>query len=236
MTLFIEIQDGALKGMRAPIREGLTFGRTGCDVNIQDPKVSSKHARIEARADGFFWLVDLGSSNGIRTEKLKLTELPLRPGIEFRLGQTHMVVQDAGALDLEFDPRLSLVQPTWFEGVQELAERGIKQPPQPPKEVLPFAQVVKLMITRGLQTGTEYYLGYGPRDVGGVSLDLPLYEEGLPQKCFQIKPDGRDAVLKVHADALGKVLLNGRFVETSSLKSGDMVDIGNTRIEVSFEG
>lgn len=236
MNLFIEIQDGVLQGMRAPIREGLTFGRLGCDVNIQDPKVSSKHAQIEIRQDGLFWLVDLGSSNGIRTDKLKLTELPLRAGIEFRLGQTNMIVQDADALDLEFDPALNLVAPTWHEGVRDLAERGIKLPPQQPKEVLPFAKVVKLTISRGPQTGTEYYLGYGPREVGGVSLDLPLYEEGLPQKCFQVLPEQRDAVLKVHADALGKVLLNGRFVETSSLKAGDMIDIGNTRIEVSFEG
>lgn len=236
MNLFVEIQDGDLKGLRAPIREGLTFGRAGCDVNIQDPKVSSKHAQIEIRDDGLFWLVDLGSANGIRTEKLKLTELPLRPGIEFRLGRTNMIVQDAEALNLDFDPNGGVLVPTWFDAIRDLAERGIKLPPLQPKEVLPFAKVVKLAITRGLQTGTEYYLGYGPREVGSVSMDLPLFEDGVPQKCFQVLPEQRDAVIAVHKDALGKVLLNGRFVETSSLKAGDMIDIGTTRIEVSFEG
>lgn len=235
MTLFIEILDGDLKGTRAPLREGLTFGRVGCDVNLQDPKVSSKHARVEVRDDGLFWLIDLGSSNGIRSEKLKLTEMPLRAGMAFRLGSTNMEVRDPAEMALDFDPQPERI-PSWFDRVRELSEKGIKQAIMVSREVLPFPQVVKLEFSRGPQTGTHYYLGYGPRDLGPTSLDLPLFEPGLPSKCLQLRPENDAAILKVHADSLGKVLLNGRFVETSPLKAGDMIDIGNTRIQVDFEG
>ena len=56
MDLYIEIIDGNLKGTRSRLRDGLTLGRKGCDLNIEDPKVSSKHARLEERPDGSFWL------------------------------------------------------------------------------------------------------------------------------------------------------------------------------------
>jgi FHA domain len=234
MNLFIEILDGDLKGTRAPLREGLTFGRKDCDVNIRDPKVSSKHARVEIRSDGLFWLVDQGSANGIRTAKLKLTEVPLRAGLKFRLGRTNFEVRDPAVMELDYDPA-PLAAPNWYEQIRELAERGIKQAPVVNREILPFHRVVKLGFSRGIQTGTTYFLGYGPREIGATSIDLPLFEPGLPSKCFQLMPENKDAILKVHADSLGKVLLNGLFVETSSLKGGDVIDIGNTRIEVSFE-
>ncbi|MEK7358577.1 MAG: FHA domain-containing protein, partial [Bdellovibrionota bacterium] len=87
MDLIFEIMEGELRGDRTPVREGLTIGRGGCDLNLRDSKVSAKHAKVERRADGALWLVDLGSSNAIKTEKGKVLELRLEPGLVFNIGR-----------------------------------------------------------------------------------------------------------------------------------------------------
>ncbi|MEK7358468.1 MAG: hypothetical protein AAB250_18635, partial [Bdellovibrionota bacterium] len=94
---------------------------------------------------------------------------------------------------------------------------------------------VKMKILRGLQAGTEWTVGYGPRDVGAASIDLPLYESGLPNQCFRLIPKGEDVVLKVAESAMGRVLVNGIEVENALLESGDRIDIGDTQIKISFD-
>lgn len=225
MDLFIEITDGPLKGNRTQLRNGLTLGRRGCDVNIEDSKVSSKHAQVKIHADGSLWLIDAGSANGIRVEGQRVTELALTQGMSFRLGRTDFQVLGAN-------------ERGWRRQIVELSERMIREIPVGKRregELLPFHNVLKLQFKGGIQSGTDWILGYGPREVGSSSVDLPLFEPGLPAKCFKIVPKGIDAIIRLHEDAFGKILLNGKRVETAFLRPGDMIEIGNTRIEITFE-
>ncbi len=224
VELYLEIVDGNAKGDRIPFRNGLTIGRKDCDLNIEDPKVSSKHARVEQRRDGSFWLIDLGSSNGIRAGNAKLTELALDPGISFRLGRTNLKVSG------------KKVSSEWRESIMTLTERAIKEAALPKtKDVVALERPLKFKFTRGLQAGQEWVIGYGPREVGTSSVDLPLFEPGLPGKCFQLLPKDLDVILRVHEDASRKILLNGKVIESAFLRNGDVLDIGNTRIEISYD-
>lgn len=233
MDLFLEILDGKLKGSRTPVRNGLTIGRRGCDLNIEDPKVSSKHARLELRTDGSLWLIDLGSSNGIRVGDRKMTELALDPGISFRLGRTHFALIDASAPVQAEAPNKSS---SWRSKIIAMTERGLESSAQhEQRELAAFAEPVQMVFKRGIQSGQEWTLGYGPREIGASSVDLPLYEPGLPAKCFRLTPKGRDVILRVHEDARGKIFLNGREVETAFIKAGDVLEIGNTRIEIEIK-
>ena len=62
---------------RVPVSGLCTFGRTsGNTVVLQTPKVSRRHAMIHEQ-DGEFWVVDLGSTNGIQINGERVTH-PVR--------------------------------------------------------------------------------------------------------------------------------------------------------------
>jgi hypothetical protein len=56
-----------------------------CDVQIDDPNVSRRHAEI--RRDGDAWVIaDLGSTNGVKVNGGRVAEAELHPGDEIMLG------------------------------------------------------------------------------------------------------------------------------------------------------
>jgi Protein of unknown function (DUF3662)/FHA domain len=61
-----------------------------CDVRVDDPNVSRKHA--ELRQEGAtYWLVDLDSTNGTQLNGRKITRAKLSDGDRIRLGDTDLV-------------------------------------------------------------------------------------------------------------------------------------------------
>ena len=78
-----------------PVSGHCTFGRTpGSSVILATPKASRRHAMIHEQ-DGEFWIVDLGSTNGIQVNGERVTH-PVRlrngdtiqmPGTEFKFHQ-----------------------------------------------------------------------------------------------------------------------------------------------------
>ena len=245
MDLFIEIIDGNLKGTRSPLRDGMTLGRKGCDLNLEDLKVSSKHAFLEERPDGTFWLVDMESANGIRVDGKRVNELQLVKGSAFRLGRTRFQILAAGeSADVGLQTQVKNIfgkakgQGHWREQIVHLAERVIREADlkkSPPNVLSPFAHALKLSFKRGLQSGTDWTLAYGPRDIGASSVDLPLFEPGLPAKCFRLLPSESEIEIRVEDALHGKILLNGKRFETAFIRPGDVLEIGNTQIEIGFE-
>ena len=68
----------------------LTLGRSrDCDIPIDDPSVSRRHAELHRDSDGFT-LVDLGSTNGTQVNGRKIDRVPLQNGDRITLGQTEL--------------------------------------------------------------------------------------------------------------------------------------------------
>ena len=58
-----------------------------CDVQIEDPNVSRRHA--ELRQEGAaYWIVDLESTNGIEVNGHRVQRAKLEPGDSFTIGST----------------------------------------------------------------------------------------------------------------------------------------------------
>ncbi len=78
-----------LAGREIPFTDGpLVIGRAeDCAVVLKDKRISRRHARIEADADGVR-LLDMGSANGIFVGKDRVAELRLGHGVRFRIGGT----------------------------------------------------------------------------------------------------------------------------------------------------
>lgn len=77
----------------APIRIGRA---PECELVLKDNRVSRRHARLAAR-DGVLVLTDLGSTNGTRVNGSRVTEVVLGAGDTVQVGETSLVVQNAGA-------------------------------------------------------------------------------------------------------------------------------------------
>jgi hypothetical protein len=81
-----------LDGEAHPVdKRRLVLGRSrDCDIQITDPNVSRRHA--ELRQEGAaFWLVDLGSTNGIDVNGRRKARVKLADGDRVTLGTTELV-------------------------------------------------------------------------------------------------------------------------------------------------
>lgn len=224
MGLLLEINDGARKGSRFRLADGMTIGRKQCDITLPDSKVSGKHAKIEVREGGQIFLIDVGSSNGIKIEGKRTRELALVPGVKFQLGRTSFTVLEAEISEVTED------QSTWNDILAALLLRSKDRASMDKREASPFNPLLRLKFIQGIQTGTEWILGYGPREAGSEIIDLRIEEVGAPQVCFEISPHRSGPRFRtLHSEI---VKLNGKPLTDEHLQNGDIIEVHATKIEV----
>jgi len=79
------IQGGAT-GQIFPIAKTRTVvGRSGCDINLDDPEASRQHAALEILGETAI-LRDLGSTNGTFVDIDRIDQHQLNNQMEFRIG------------------------------------------------------------------------------------------------------------------------------------------------------
>lgn len=257
MALILRIKSKSGETASVPVVAGMVLGRApGVEIQLNDPKLSARHAQIEQIGPNRFILKDLGSTNGIRNrDGKKVTTLELEPGVTFRMGTTEFAIEKAprqkaetpaaGAeppplkkraerpKDLPKEVPLEAPPPLkWSEYFVKFVTESLSRIKNRPRELLPFPRPLKLSFIRGLQAETVWTLGYGPREVGPSSVDLVIEEENAPPICFTVEPSGDQVIFKTEYPNL--VLLNERSVKSDTLKSGDVISIAQTRITVGF--
>jgi predicted component of type VI protein secretion system len=82
-----------INGTRHPVvPPGVVLGRgSECDVRIDDPGVSRRHAEIRVHGtgpDAQILVVDLGSTNGTLVDGVRAAQAPLSDGSRIVLGST----------------------------------------------------------------------------------------------------------------------------------------------------
>lgn len=96
--LFVE--SGTEIGADYPVRDGMVLGRLeDCDVRIDDPKASRRHARILKQGAQYF-IIDLNSSNGTYLNGVLVKKSPLVFGDRIRIGDTILVFTEEPEEDL----------------------------------------------------------------------------------------------------------------------------------------
>ncbi len=216
MELLVEITHGHGLGRRFPLFCGAELGRKKGDILVDDPKVSTRHAYVEKDANSYV-LKDAGSSNGIRVNNRKVLALLLKPGVVFQVGDTYLTV-------------IEKPEPAWKKTLQSLLNDHALQ--SITKKIEPFSSLIRLNIVEGIQSETQWTLGYGPRLIGGECIEFNLYEKQAPSICFELKPQ-KDKIefLTDHPDI---VLLNERSISSSFLSDGDIIQIGLTKIKIEL--
>ncbi len=91
MKAQLKFLNGDRAGEVFNLREGRTvIGRQVGDIALSDREVSSIHAIISYERNTWF-VMDLGSTNGVYVNNQLSPESELRDGVEIRLGQTRML-------------------------------------------------------------------------------------------------------------------------------------------------
>jgi pSer/pThr/pTyr-binding forkhead associated (FHA) protein len=59
-------------------------GKSSCDLTISDPNVSRQHAMVEL-LNGHYYMVDMGSTNGVEFHGQRIARKQIAPGDRFRI-------------------------------------------------------------------------------------------------------------------------------------------------------
>ena len=228
MPLFLEIVDDSGSGARFPIRPGTTVGRRDADVSLSDAKVSLKHAFIESRQDGYY-LVDLGSVNGLKVDGKKVSEVLLEEDVEVQVGTKRLRV-----IQSDFETGMGVLG-AWIPVVQGLVDRALETVQDRESEMRAFDPPITLRFVQGRQFGTEWTLGYGPREIGSASVDLPIEEPNAPALCFELVPEG-SGLVTFRTRHRNLVRLNGQEISAAAIGDSDTIDIEHTRIQIVSGG
>lgn len=122
---------------------------------------------------------------------------------------------------------------TWSSVLEKFSRNNLKYANDELKEIEPLNPRVKLTFIRGTQAEIEWELGYGPRKAGPLSTDLPIWEPAAPKgDCFDISPSDQGPKFSTKFPNIVKI--NGMSVEEVTLRSGDIISIDETEIEVEL--
>jgi len=228
MKFALKVVLGPLKDKVFPLKEGLTIGRQGAEISLDDPKVSSVHARIIK--DGSQWRIeDNNSKNGIRIDGEKVASAELKKGTSFFIGDSQFIVVSVVPKE---KPKPLKKQRYWHAVLSEFIANNAPAFKDRVRPVSPLDPALVLDFVRGTQVNCKWILGFGPRKVGAASIDLPIWEPGAPATCFEVLPASDGLLFKTaHPDI---VMLNGEGVDSQVLRMGDTIRILDTLIEVDF--
>lgn len=237
MGLALKIISGPLAGRTFELRPGMVVGRAENEISINDPKISGRHAKFETDKAGTLVLVDLGSTNGLRVDGKRQNTVKITPGVTVRIGHTDCEIIDLDDQKLEpttFTKPVALEPDTWSEYFSELSQTMANQIQDQPQTLKPFAKMIKLNVVKGVQIGQSWSLGYGPRTIGSGSISPMLVGDSIPAQAFTLTPEGQEVLFSTPFP--DQVQLNGRPVKSEKLKTGDLIIIKETLIEVSLKG
>lgn len=72
-------------------KQQFVVGRSrDCDITVEDPNISRRHAEIR-HENGAYWIVDLGSTNGIEVNGKRVDKARLRNDDQIIIGRTSLV-------------------------------------------------------------------------------------------------------------------------------------------------
>jgi pSer/pThr/pTyr-binding forkhead associated (FHA) protein len=232
MALFLECFEGPVEGQKFRLLPGTRVGRSTGEVLLPDPKVSALHAQVESNEKGQLFLVDRGSSNGLRINGQRVQKIAMLLGVKFQIGKSHFRVID---VPTESSSLLEIhtSEEGWRGKLRTLVPKLSAHNQTSESFVQRFEPIVELEFLEGIQAETKVVVGYGPRKAGSDVLDIELYDPESPDIAFELIPE-EDGSVRFRTSHPGLVLVNDTNVSSDILRSGDLIRVGLTLIEVKF--
>lgn len=79
------------------VAKSMIIGREGADIDIADERVSRRHAKLAINRHGHLEITDLGSTNGILVNGVRVLHARLKPGNAIQISSLVIEVLETGA-------------------------------------------------------------------------------------------------------------------------------------------
>lgn len=139
MIAHLLIVDGDLAGQSFNVeQEGmLSFGRSRENqVILPDLKLSKEHCKIENQGNQFI-LFDLDSRNGTYVNSERIIALPLKPGDEIQLGDTHIIFEISDSTEKSSTSKQCISPETFLQVKESLKQIYTEETCSQCKNVIP---------------------------------------------------------------------------------------------------
>ncbi len=244
----------------------ITLGRGRCDISLDDKKVSGKHCKLSLDKQNNLWLEDLNSTNGtyVGGRRIEAPE-QLQNLDEFIVGLSRIsvaIVESIGEKSISktkntrsisrpepkvpdtIPPPHAVYQETGIHRIENLIEDEMAalsrwdSPPDHAKhsgeKTLSLIRVT-LKRLRGPESLNEFICSKPVNTMGRKNVDVKLNDLDCSRLHSQIEIHGKKAVVKDMGSTNG-TFLNGRRVTAEEIQTGDVIQIGQTFLEVHIEG
>ena len=263
MIAQLKFLNGAREGVTYSLREGRTvIGRQVGDITLGDHEVSSIHAILSFERNRWY-IMDLGSTNGVWVNEQLQPEAELHDGVEVRIGQTRMLF----CLD---QGEGSATEPTLGETPEGAGPAPVVglEPGFPgatdktmeisgvPEEVASALAGDKPEFTSGPQEGAAEQRGLSPFEIvleviegadrglvyrfnsetillGRLNTDLVVRDSDVSRRHAIIEVFEDDLVYVRDLGSTNGTFVNGQRVSTVKLTPGDQLKLG--RCTLSFD-
>jgi pSer/pThr/pTyr-binding forkhead associated (FHA) protein len=241
-SAFLKIVSGARQGLNVPLSgaEPLIIGRKRGDLLLDDPLVSSTHAQVVPKDDGWV-LQDLGSTNGTMVDGRLVREIVLRPGAEIAIGHARLVLfvglseapPAQGPDEKSVTPEIA-----WLldEELVELQVSGDRT--RSPADIidqdlrLPPGLNSMVEVVAGQDAGSVFRFTRGSVTVGRKTGEIPLSDLEVSRRHCVIEVFGREMIFLRDLGSTNGTYHNGRRVDVARLRAGDTVGVGRSVLKL----
>jgi RNase P/RNase MRP subunit p29 len=219
----LDSTDPSIVGKTIELKSGMIIGRAKGHLIIEDERISSVHAEIQANNQGEIFLVDKDSRNGIKVQGKRITKLLLSPGTIFQIGNTL-----AEVIHKQVKPKTVRVEDSASEDIHvqafELLE-SMEVYKFNAKKPIFFERPVKLSVIQGLQLNQSWQLEYGPFKFGSGCVGGLLVGKNMPLEVFEVYETNSGKTINVLTPERIVRLNTIPVVAESLIDNGDILSI-----------
>lgn len=244
-SAFLKVVAGARQGLNVPLAasDPLVIGRKRGDLLLDDPLVSSTHAQIVARNEGWY-IQDLGSTNGTLVDGRLVREAALRPGSEIAVGSTRLVlfvglddpategeieVTNRGATEIAWLLDEELVElkgdPDRTSASADVIDQDLRLPP---------GLRASVECVAGSDAGKVFRFTRGNVAIGRKTGEIPLTDLEASRRHAVIEVFGREMIFLRDLGSTNGTYHNGQRVSVSRLRNGDTIGVGRSVLKLDI--
>jgi len=230
LKLYLEVLEGPEAGKKFQLNRLTTsLGRKNCEIIINDPTISSKHATIEVTRDDIM-IYDNNSTNGTFVNGEQVSSCPLQNLDEIKMGETRLlfsIASDPYAIYHEPTPEELEKTPVMDEHTSVLGE-GFFNPE------LPEEFHAALTVEEGPNKGQHFRLRMRSTVIGRKGAELNLDDESVSQRHAQIEIHSKDKITVKDLASRNGTRVNKVLVSAVKIRNGDEIQVGKTRMIFYF--
>lgn len=218
----------------------LVIGRRKGDIIINDPLISSSHAKIYPTTEGWF-LEDLQSTNGTMVNGKLTQRSMLHPGMEITIGNSTMVLF-VGLSEIETPPDKpaqpkahSSTEIAWLLD-EEL--NPINHPANITIDMisndlrLPPGIKAEIEVINGQDVGTVFKVSTGTMTIGRRYGEIPLSDVEVSRKHATLEIFSKDMIFLKDMGSTNGTFHNGRRIALSKLQNGATIGLGRSLLRL----